>query len=194
MRRNLSLILGGAGSGKSHFAESLIAQEKSVLYIATTDPSRLHLDSEMQARIEAHRKRRPAHWHTHTEPYHLPQYLHTIATKAPCILIDSLTLWLANSLERGNDPHTLSTELITALQQQQGRTLIVSHDVSSGIIPTNAVARHFVYASGTLHQHIAAIAHNVIYVTAGIPSWLKGNPKLKKTTTAETRQSQQHNE
>ena len=175
MKQHLSLILGGAGSGKSHFAEtSLCKHEASVLYIATTAPESVRDDAEMQARIDAHQKRRPAHWHTHVEPYHLPRYLRSIATTAPCRLIDSLTLWLANSLERGESLDTLSTELLAALNQQRGRTIIVSHDVSTGIIPSDDVARRFVHASGTLHQHVAAVADCVIYVTAGIPVWLKG--------------------
>ncbi|MCC6467770.1 MAG: bifunctional adenosylcobinamide kinase/adenosylcobinamide-phosphate guanylyltransferase [Alphaproteobacteria bacterium] len=165
----LTLILGGARSGKSRHAEALIAQaERGCTYIATAQA----LDSEMRRRIAEHRARRPAHWATIEAPIDLPAALSGHAPGC-VVLVDCLTLWLSNILLAERDIAADSDALVAALQACEATVICVSNEVGLGIVPDNALARAFRDAQGQLNQRIAALADRVVLMTAGQPTVVK---------------------
>lgn len=168
------LILGGARSGKSHYAETC-AKESSlnVLYIATAQA----FDDEMQERIQLHQQQRPSHWHLIEEPLNLISVLKDNANANTCILVDCLTLWLSNQL--CSELHKSNIEknvdaLVALLPTLAGRIIFVSNEVSMGIIPMGEINRQFVDEAGRLHQKLASVCENVTLMVAGIPSHIKG--------------------
>ena len=172
----IELVLGGARSGKSRYAEQqAIASELPVLYLATAEAG----DSEMQARIEHHRLRRPAAWQTLEQPIYLAESIRRHAVPGCCLLIDCLTLWLSNALfdKQGQLQESLfETEraaLLEALAQCQGRVIMVSNEVGLGVVAADAMTRRFVDEAGFLHQALAQICDRVVLVTAGLPQRLK---------------------
>ncbi len=168
------LILGGARSGKSYYAELRAKQSGlDVIYVATAQA----LDAEMQQRIQHHQQQRPSHWKLIEEPLELVSVLKKNATSSSCILVDCLTLWLSNQLCA--DEHKLQLEknideLIKVLPELSGHIIFVSNEVSMGIIPMGEMNRQFVDEAGRLHQRLAAICENVTFMVAGIPSHIKG--------------------
>ena len=171
-----TLILGGARSGKSALAERLAVETKrEVVYFATAQAH----DDEMQARIEHHRSRRPAKWLSVEEPLALADALRLHAREDRCLLVDCLTRWLSNLLI---DPQPARFEcerdaLLDILPALPGELLLVSNEVSLGIVPMGALSRRFVDEAGRLHQAIAAQCERVLFVTAGLPIVLKGSLK-----------------
>jgi len=165
-----TLILGGARSGKSRYAENLAiaASDKQVVYVATGWAG----DSEMQARIEHHKARRPSHWKTVEEPINLAKTLLKLDSPNHFILVDCLTLWLSNCLEK-NCFEQQRTELLSSLQCCQADIALVSNEVGSGIIPLGELSRQFADNSGRLHQHLATLCDSVTLVVAGLPLHLK---------------------
>ena len=174
------LILGGSDSGKSQFAESLLRDAPHVLYIATTDPLSLKKDAEMRQRIEKHKQRRPKHWQTLIEHRDLPALLNRIKDDRRPKLIDSLTPWLAYTLNQQHNSEDVAERLMQALNAQHSQLVIVSHDVATGITPNTKIARQFMQRSGIVQQRIAAYADDVIYVIAGLPLWLKTHSTAKR--------------
>ncbi len=173
--RRCILILGGVRSGKSRLAERL-AQDSAlpVTYVATARAS----DDEMRARIDAHRQRRPAHWALIEEPLALPAVLEAACTSGRCVLVECLTLWLANLLWAEEDGR-LETELAALdalLPRLQGQVIFVGNEVNMGVIPVNDLARRYGDLAGNLHQRIAAQAEQVVLTLAGLPLVLKGAP------------------
>lgn len=176
----ITLILGGARSGKSALATRLAAESgKEICYLATACAH----DQEMAARIARHQQERPAQWQTIETPRALAQTILTEASQDRLLLVDCLTLWLCNLLHDDSaSPATISDEqllqarleLITALQQAQGELILVANEVGLGIIPLGELSRQFVDEAGRLNQAIAAIAHRVLFVAAGLPLTLKG--------------------
>ncbi|CAA6603638.1 bifunctional cobinamide kinase and cobinamide phosphate guanylyltransferase [Rhodospirillaceae bacterium LM-1] len=162
----ITLVLGGARSGKSAFAESLFLQ--GGLYIATAEI----LDQEMQARIDLHRNRRGACWTTLEAPFDLADALRSQDKPA---LVDCLTLWTSNLLLAGRDAAFEVEDVAVALQARSQDTALVSNEVGLGIVPDNALARRFRDQAGLVNQRIAAIADRVVFVAAGLPMVLKGN-------------------
>lgn len=181
--RKISLILGGAASGKSHYAESLAETYAKKLYIATARAA----DEEMQTRIEAHRQRRGSAWQTVEAPMDLSQALGAIEaeTRDPgtVILIDCLTLWLTNLMLAERDLQTATDDLVHALKAAEADIIMVSNEVGHGIVPENTLARRFRDEQGRLNQTLASIATNVIFVTAGLPLILKDNQPLEEDPT-----------
>ncbi|MCG6117379.1 MAG: bifunctional adenosylcobinamide kinase/adenosylcobinamide-phosphate guanylyltransferase [Aquimonas sp.] len=169
-----SLILGGARSGKSALAERLATQSGlEVIYIATAEAG----DAEMQARIEQHRMRRPAHWRTVECRRELAATLLHEAAPTRCLLVDCLTLWLSNLLCDA-DAAALDTEqhaLLQALPDLRGRLILVSNEVGQGVVPMGELSRRFVDTAGRLHQALAAQCEQVLWVAAGLPLALKGD-------------------
>ena len=160
----ITLVLGGARSGKSRYAEWLITTyPKPWIYVATAEAR----DEEMAERIAAHQARRHAGWQTIEAPHNLPDALHA-APSGAAVLIDCLTLWLSNLMERGTDIETQITKLQEALAEKVGTTVIVSNEVGLGIVPDNALARMFRDLQGNLNQRLAAQASRVIIMVAGI--------------------------
>jgi adenosylcobinamide kinase/adenosylcobinamide-phosphate guanylyltransferase len=166
----LTLVLGGARSGKSRYAESLIeALPPPWIYLATAEAR----DAEMEKRIAAHRARRDHGWRTIEAPHDLPGALSEAPTEAG-VLVDCLTLWLSNRIEAEVDMDREIGALEAALANHDGVVVLVSNEVGSGIVPGNALARRFQDLQGTLNQAIAARASRVILMVAGLPLQLKG--------------------
>ncbi|MFP4076457.1 MAG: bifunctional adenosylcobinamide kinase/adenosylcobinamide-phosphate guanylyltransferase [Halochromatium sp.] len=172
-----SLVLGGVRSGKSRLAEQL-ARESGlpVTYVATATAS----DAEMSARIAAHRQRRPAEWGLIEEPLALPAVLETQCAPGHCVLVECLTLWLANLLWAEEDGR-LEAELAALdalLPRLPGPVIFVGNEVNMGVIPVDDVARRYGDLAGSLHQRIAAQAERVVLTVAGLPLVLKGPPLI----------------
>ncbi len=161
----LALVLGGARSGKSRYAEGLIGA-RPALYVAT---GQAH-DVEMRARIRDHQSRRGANWTTCEAPLALAEALR--AADRP-VLVDCLTLWLANLLGAQRNPETETQGLIETLPSIRVPVIFVSNEVGLGIVPDNQLARAFRDHAGRLHQAIATIADRVVFVAAGLPLTLK---------------------
>ena len=181
MSNRVHLVLGGARSGKSRFAEKTAGDsELKVTYIATATV----YDDEMQARINRHISDRPQHWLTIEEPLNLAQTLKDQAREDTCLLVDCLTLWLTNVLMAEHDQSANSEsdikslaeykeELLTVLSRLPGKVILVSNEVGQGIVPMGELSRRFVDEAGWLHQDIARIAQQVTLVVAGLPMSLK---------------------
>lgn len=166
------LILGGARSGKSTYAESLIsALEPPYFYVATARA----LDDEMKARVRAHQERRKLNWETVEEPLALLDVLSRISLRPRPVLIDCLTLWLSNLLLNPSPtrPDQAVDSLCTFLQTVSFPVFIVSNEVGSGIVPDNALARQFRDLAGFANQKVAGASSAVSMVIAGLPLRLK---------------------
>lgn len=168
----LEVILGGARSGKSRFAERLAADSGlAVTYIATSQA----LDGEMTSRIAHHRERRPAHWALVEEPLQLARVLREQAAVNRCLLVDCLTLWLTNLLML-DDAMRLAEErdaLLECLDGLPGRILLVSNETGLGVVPLGELTRRYVDEAGWLHQAVAERAQRVTFMVAGLPMTLK---------------------
>ena len=182
---SVTLVLGGARSGKSAYAERLAAESgKEVVYLATSRPG----DTEMAARIAHHRERRPAHWQTVEEELALATILRMHCASGRLVLVDCLTLWLSNLMfcdgrewpevgevalpERFHQERAALLELLDA--GVEGDLVFVSNEVGMGIVPWGAVSRCFADEAGRLNQAVAARAGRAVFVAAGLPLVLKG--------------------
>ena len=162
----ISLILGGARSGKSRFGEQLaLALDDRPTYLATAEIR----DEEMQGRIALHRSGRSNHWTTIEEPLAIAEQLKSGET----VLVDCLTLWLSNLMEQQRDISEETARLLEALQQHRGNVIMISNEVGLGIVPDNALARTFRDEAGRLNQRMAQAADHVFYMAAGLPMILK---------------------
>jgi adenosylcobinamide kinase / adenosylcobinamide-phosphate guanylyltransferase len=170
----LTLVLGGARSGKSRYAESLIvdlppAFNPPWVYIATAQAG----DEEMAARIEAHRARRGPQWKIVEAPHEIAEAV-VLAQPRP-VLIDCLTLWLSNMMLTGSDIDAEIARLERVLQAAAAPVVLVANEVGSGIVPDNALGRRFRDLQGTLNQRIATRADRVVLMVAGLPLAIKGD-------------------
>jgi adenosylcobinamide kinase/adenosylcobinamide-phosphate guanylyltransferase len=165
------LILGGARSGKSRYAEQRAMQSAlEVVYIATAEAG----DQEMSVRVALHKQRRPDAWLTVEEPLALAETLRAYAQPTRCIIVDCLTLWLTNLLMAGDERFQCERQaLLQTLPLLSGQILFVSNEVGQGIVPMNALARSFVDEAGWLHQDLAQICERATWVVAGLPQVLK---------------------
>ena len=167
---HLSIVIGGARSGKSRLAEQLVTiAGRARIYIATAEGR----DDEMRARIAAHQADRGADWQTVEAPHELSAALATVPEGA-VVLIDCATLWLTNRLLAGADLDAETDALLTALAACKARVVVVTGEVGWSIVPDNALARQFRDAQGRLNQRLAAEAGLVVAVIAGLPLVLKG--------------------
>jgi adenosylcobinamide kinase/adenosylcobinamide-phosphate guanylyltransferase len=167
---HLTFVLGGARSGKSAFAESLIiASPPPWIYVATAEA----LDEEMEARIHKHRARRDGSWRTIEAPHRLAEALAAAPKEAP-LLIDCLTLWLSNRLLAGANVAEEIDPLVDTLVSRKALTVAVSSEVGLAIVPENPLARAFRDAAGELHQAVARVAASVTLTVAGYPLRVKG--------------------
>jgi len=190
-----TLVLGGARSGKSAFAERLARESgKEVVYVATSHAG----DTEMAARIAHHRARRPAAWRTVEEATALVDVLARWSAPHRIVLVDCLTLWLTNVLFAAGDPAhdpqpdlrpevgTVALPPLFAAERAKllawldapaaGDVVFVSNEVGLGIVPLGAVTRTFVDEAGRLNQDVAARCERAVFVAAGLPLVLKGPP------------------
>ncbi|MEK9596412.1 MAG: bifunctional adenosylcobinamide kinase/adenosylcobinamide-phosphate guanylyltransferase [Rhodospirillaceae bacterium] len=166
-----SLILGGARSGKSRYAEdAALGLQLRPIYVATGAAD----DGEMAARVAAHQARRDRRWQTIEEPLDLAQVLARESTAGSVILIDCLTLWLSNLMAAGRDIASARDGLLAALAAAAGPVIMVSNEVGLGIVPMNPLARQFRDEAGYLHQAVATLATQVVFMAAGLPLVMKG--------------------
>ncbi len=166
----LTLVLGGARSGKSRCAEGLLSvMAPPWIYVAT---GQAH-DAEMAARIEEHQNRRDPRWITHEAPMDLAAAVDALGREGRPMLIDCLTLWLSNVMLAGRDAEAATAGLLAALGRAKGPIAAVSNEVGLGVVPDNALARRFRDAQGRLNQEVAEMADRVIFVAAGLPLVLK---------------------
>lgn len=165
----LTLVLGGARSGKSHFAETLILAAGPGTYIATAEAR----DSEMQSRITDHQSRRGSTWDTLETPLDLVAALTEAESRGNPVLLDCLTIWLSNMMEAKRNIDQETDRLVSRLATQNCPVVLVSNEVGQGIVPANALARRFRDQAGRLNQTIAVLADRVFFLTAGIPAQLK---------------------
>lgn len=184
---SVHLILGGARSGKSSFAEKQakqyeISAQSQVYYLATAQS----LDGEMSARIKQHQEQRPDHWSLIESPITLANAIEQLVLKHQqkhkntiTVLVDCLTLWLTNCLCSSEkdcwqqEKQSLLKLLVNYAQTDEVNLLLVSNEVGHGIVPMGELSREFVDQAGWLHQEIAAIATQVDFIMAGIPLSLK---------------------
>jgi adenosylcobinamide kinase / adenosylcobinamide-phosphate guanylyltransferase len=165
----LSLVLGGARSGKSRYAESLVsALPPPWNYVATAEAG----DAEMVERIASHRARRGASWRTIEAPRDLAGPLQ--AAKVAPTLVDCLTLWLSNLILAGADIDAEMERLDQALAAAAAPVVMVANEVGYGIVPDHSLGRRFRDMQGVLNQRVAARADRVVLVVAGLPLALKG--------------------
>ncbi|RDJ99463.1 bifunctional adenosylcobinamide kinase/adenosylcobinamide-phosphate guanylyltransferase [Paraburkholderia lacunae] len=176
--RDLTFVLGGARSGKSMHAEQLANDSAlAVTYVAT---ARVADDAEFSARIAHHRERRPAHWQLLEAPVDLAGAVTQTDAPGHCILIDCLTLWLANLLcppDCDGMPidryQAYLTAFEAALLDAKGKIIVVSNEIGLGVVPLGAATRLYVDELGRLNQRIAASSTQVTMMLAGLPLALK---------------------
>ena len=166
----MTLVLGGARSGKSAFAESLAQEQGRGVYIATAE----RVDDEMARRIAAHRARRGASWRTVEAPLEVPEAIRGESGPRTCLLVDCLSVWLGNLMHHGRCVDAECEALLESLSAAPGPVVLVANEVGLGIVPDNTMARDFRDHAGRLNQSVAALAQRVCFVAAGLPLTLKG--------------------
>jgi len=168
------LVLGGARSGKTGFAERLAMRAGTKpAYLATAQA----LDAEMRDRVKSHQVQRQAKFATIEEPLELAAAILTAARTHDVILVDCLTLWITNLIVANRDVAAAVEELLVTLGDVTAtRVILVSNEVGLGIVPDNAMARMFRDLAGSAHQRVAEICGDVYFVVAGLPMVLKGDP------------------
>jgi adenosylcobinamide kinase/adenosylcobinamide-phosphate guanylyltransferase len=174
---HLTLILGGARSGKSAYAEKLaIDSDLAVTYIATAQV----YDDEFKARVQHHKDRRPKNWQLIEAPHFLEHALQANSHEGIALVVDCLTLWLAQCIcpdcapPEGVDWAREREKFLAILPKLQGNIILVSNEVGMGIVPLGKINRQFQDEQGRLNQAVATIADEVIFVAAGLPLKLKG--------------------
>lgn len=173
------LVLGGARSGKSRFAESLV--QRPAHYVATAQA----FDDEMITRIASHKKQRGADWITHEAPVDLLSKLRELDGNGKFILVDCLTLWLSNLLLAEKDCEAEIQKLVLHLCEATARIVVVSNEVGLSIVPDNGLARKFRDVQGLANQRVAEVALQVVFIAAGLPLALKGPLPMQQPTTLE---------
>jgi adenosylcobinamide kinase / adenosylcobinamide-phosphate guanylyltransferase len=173
----ITLILGGARSGKSAYAEKLAKDSGlPVTYIATAQI----YDDEFAKRIAHHQARRPKDWELIEAPHYLEPAMQANSHAGHSLIVDCLTLWLAQCIcpdcapPEGVDWTQQREKLLNILPKLQGEIILVSNEVGMGIVPLGEINRQFQDEQGRLNQAVAAIANEVIFVAAGLPIKLKG--------------------
>lgn len=173
-----TLIIGGASSGKTKFAENLVLNYSSnPLYIATAQPH----DNEMKRKIRKHQQSRITfNWETIEAYYDLAEKIDNLNPKSfDIVLVDCLTMWLTNHYLKGNDIPNELLRLLESIKRIQTNIVLVTNEIGYGVVPENKMAREFRDLQGELNQKIAINADNVIQVVAGLPVVLKG--ELRRT-------------
>jgi adenosylcobinamide kinase / adenosylcobinamide-phosphate guanylyltransferase len=166
----LTLILGGARSGKSRYAERLIeVAAASGTYCATAEAG----DAEMAARIAEHRARRGRFWRTIEAPLELAEAVGAETAPDRPVLVDCLTLWLSNLMLADRPLDREFSRLAAALRDAAGPVVLVANEVGLGLVPETPLGREFRDAAGRLNQEMAALADRVVFVAAGLPLLLK---------------------
>jgi len=169
---NVTLVLGGARSGKSKFAEDrVLSSGLKPVYLATGRA----LDEEMSERIAIHRDRRSGIWETVEEPLALVDAIRGAAHKGRIILVDCLSLWVTNLMMAGADVTKEANALANLLSNIEVPIVLVSNEVGLGIIPENDMARRYIDLTGDLHQRISKVATSAFFVVGGNAMTLKSS-------------------
>jgi adenosylcobinamide kinase/adenosylcobinamide-phosphate guanylyltransferase len=176
----VTLVLGGVRSGKSHYAQQMGEAAGRVVFVATA----LANDEEMRRKVEAHQKSRPSVWRTVEEPLQLAEVIALYGTGCDLMIIDCLTIYSANLLERhGNESEGVIPGCVAALCQALENApcpvVLVSNEVGSGVVPAYPSGRRFRDLLGELNQRVARVADNVLLMVAGLPLILKGHAQLE---------------
>ena len=174
----IHFILGGARSGKSAYAEQLASSSAlPVTYIATAQV----YDDEFRQRVAHHQARRPKHWQLVEAPFDLAAHLRKLDAPETCIILDCLTLWLAQCIcpdcDKPMHENLWQTEkkaLLETLPNMQAAVLLVSNEVGMGIVPLGEINRQFQDEQGRLNQAVAKLADTVSFISSGLPIRLKG--------------------
>jgi adenosylcobinamide kinase/adenosylcobinamide-phosphate guanylyltransferase len=173
MRQGVALVLGGARSGKSRYAEALVlASGLDPVYLATAEAG----DAELAERIRQHRARRGEAWRTVEAPLKLEEALAGEAGEGRAVLVDCLTLWLSNLLIGGADAEAHAGALCQMARRLPGLVVFVSNEVGLGLVPDTPLGRRFRDAQGRLNQAVAEVADRVVFLAAGLPLVLKDTP------------------
>jgi adenosylcobinamide kinase/adenosylcobinamide-phosphate guanylyltransferase len=178
-QKTITLVLGGARSGKSRYAQTLATRNSSVVFVATGQA----LDEEMRMKIQRHQAERPKQWRTIEEPLDLDRVLVEEGAKHRILVVDCLTLYVANLLEaeRGN-PAAIEERLqrlYAALRSVPCSVALISNEVGSGIVPPFPEGRRYRDLLGEINQGVASIADNVLLMIAGVPLVLKGTAEVR---------------
>jgi adenosylcobinamide kinase / adenosylcobinamide-phosphate guanylyltransferase len=172
--RNVTLVLGGVRSGKSRYAQTLASRYRRVTFLATARPS----DREMRERIAMHRRDRPASWKTVEAPIDLHETITAESLKADLVLVDCLTLFVANAMTRHprkpGSVRLATQQVCQAIRSSRASVIVVSNEVGSGIVPIYRSGRIYRDLLGQMNQEIAKIADRVVLMIAGIPLTVKG--------------------
>lgn len=165
-----TLVIGGAASGKSAWAEAFVsASGLRPVYVATGQA----FDEEMRQKISRHKDRRGPEWRTIEEPFDIGSALANCAS-GEVVLIDCATLWLTNHLLAENNLKDETSQFAKLITDTHLHLIVVTNEVGDGIVPMDAMSRHFREAQGQLNQRLASEADLVVRVTAGLPMALKG--------------------
>lgn len=165
------LVLGGARSGKSRYAQAQAeATASDLVYVATAQA----LDTEMADRIARHRADRGPRWRTVEAPLDLPGIIREESRSDTLLLVDCLTLWASNLMFADRNIDASVAALRTAIADAPGPLIFVSNEVGLGIVPDNAMARRFRDVAGEINQAVAAAVDRAVLIVAGLPLLLKG--------------------
>lgn len=169
-----ALVLGGARSGKSRYAQMLAeAAAAERIFLATAAAG----DAEMAARIARHRADRGPGWRTLEEPLELAAVLRAEAGEGRVVLVDCVTLWLSNAMFAERDPAAAIADLVAAVADLRGPVVLVSNEVGAGVVPASALGREFRDWQGRANQELARACGAVVGVAAGLPTLLKPAPR-----------------
>ncbi len=175
--KEITLVLGGARSGKSSWAlEHVESSYNSYMFLATAEV----MDEEMAQRVDLHRKARGPQWQLREEPLEIAKALDAVKADTEAVLIDCMTIWLSNVLlKKGADRvPAYGTAFIEALSRCTQSVIIVANEVGSGIVPEHPLGRQYRDMAGSLNQKLASVADKVVLVVAGLPLPLKPSPYL----------------
>lgn len=179
--KKITLILGGARSGKSSYAQKIaMLMSPNVLFIATAEAK----DKEMEFRIQSHREKRPTHWRTLEVPQNIGEALILLTNRADVYLLDCFTLFATNIITNLSEPLTdesaesaINSELnrlFETIEEVGGNWIIVSNEVGLGLVPPNYLGRIFRDVLGKANQRLATKADEVFFMISGLPMMLKG--------------------
>jgi adenosylcobinamide kinase/adenosylcobinamide-phosphate guanylyltransferase len=177
-------ILGGARSGKSRFALAALRERRRVAFVATAQAG----DADMAARIARHRAERPSHWLTVEEPFALAPRLASLAREADAVVVDCVTVWVANLLLRGDGDAEIfaaSDEVAALVGRDLFDLTLVSNEVGEGVVPPTADGVRFRDLLGFVNQRLATACDQVTLMVAGLPVTIK-TPGMGHDVTPQT--------
>jgi adenosylcobinamide kinase/adenosylcobinamide-phosphate guanylyltransferase len=188
-RNTVTLLLGGARSGKSHYAQQLGEHAGRVVFVATAQPGD---DEEMLSKVDRHRSSRPAHWKTVEEPVALADAVIHYGPDCDLMIIDCLTFLAANLLDQWADDRASIERavetLCLVLQSPPCSIVLVSNEVGSGVVPEYPSGRRFRDLLGEMNQSVARVASDVLLLVAGLPLVLKGQVEVSSQVRTEVNQ------